>query len=64
MLLFLCAIHIHHSKHTLFTLKPSVYISNYLNVTLRHRIVGTPGANDLAKAPGRDTTRYHRLRGP
>jgi hypothetical protein len=31
--LVLCTTHIYHSKHTYFTLKPSVYISKYLNVT-------------------------------
>jgi hypothetical protein len=31
--LVFCTTHIYHSKHTYFTLKPSVYVSNYLNVT-------------------------------
>jgi hypothetical protein len=31
--LIFCTTHIYHSKHTYFTLKPSVYVSNYLNVT-------------------------------
>jgi hypothetical protein len=31
--LVLCTTHIYHRKHTYFTLKPSVYVSNYLNVT-------------------------------
>jgi hypothetical protein len=35
--LFLCTTHIHHRKHTLFSLKSSIYISNYLNVTRRTR---------------------------
>jgi hypothetical protein len=32
--LVFCTTHIYHSRHTYFTLKPSVYVPNYLNVTL------------------------------
>jgi hypothetical protein len=41
--LFLCTTHIHHSKHTLFSLKSSVYISNYLNVTAALELGATRG---------------------
>jgi hypothetical protein len=53
--LFLCATHIHHSKHTLFTLKSSVYISNYLNVTRPRLEVEGEGPQlhcPLGDAPG------------